>query len=68
MTRMITVRYMGEKRGKLVPLEEAEGILEKVYNDPIGGIVADAKTRTVIWNIGPDIEEILIMEQMLGGG
>ena len=68
MTRMVIVRHMGEKRGKPVPLEEAERILEKVYTDPIGGIVADARTRKVIWDIGPDVEEILIMEQMLGGG
>lgn len=68
MTRMIMVRYLGQKEMKQVSLEEAKRILEKVYNDPIGGMVADAKTRKVIWEIGPEVEEIVVMEQMLGGG
>lgn len=68
MEKMITVRVMGAKETRQVTLEEARKILDKVYNDPIGGLVADAKTRQVIWTIGPDVEEILIMEKMFGGG
>jgi len=68
MEKRITVRVMGDKQTKEVTLEEAQKILDKVYNDPIGGLVADAKTRQVIWSIGPDVEEILIMEKMFGGG
>ena len=59
---------MGEKVSKQVTQEEAKKIMDEVYNDPIGGLVADARTRQVIWTIGPDVEEILIMEKMFGGG
>jgi len=68
MEKLITVRCMGEKETKQVTLQEAEKIVEEVYDDPIGGLVADAKTRQVIWKVGPDVEEILIMEKMFGGG
>jgi len=68
MEKLITIRCMGEKETKQVTLQEAEKILEEVYDDPIGGLVADAKTRQVIWKVGPDVEEILIMEKMFGGG
>jgi len=68
MEKMIAVRVMGAKEAKQVTLEEARKIMDEVYNDPIGGLVADARTRQVIWAIGPDVEEILIMEKMFGGG
>jgi len=68
MEKLITVRIMGKKETKQVTLEEAKKILEQVYDDPIGGLVANAKTRQVIWKLEPDIDEILIMEKMLGGG
>ena len=68
MEKLITIRCMGEKETKQVTLQEAEKILEEVYDDLIGGLVADAKTRQVIWKVGPDVEEILIMEKMFGGG
>ena len=68
MEKLITIRCMGEKETKQVTLQEAEKIVEEVYDDPIGGLVADAKTRQVIWKVGPDVEEILIMEKMFGGG
>jgi len=68
MEKMITVRCMGEKETKQVTLQEAEKIVAEVYDDPIGGLVADAKTRQVIWKVGPDVDEILIMEKMFGGG
>jgi hypothetical protein len=42
--------------------------VEDTYNDSIGGFVANAQTGLVISEIGPDVEEILVVEQMLGGG
>ena len=57
-----------EKKLREMTLQEAQRLLDDTYNDPLGGLVADAKTGTVIWQIAPDIEEIIIMEQMLGGG
>ena len=68
MEKVITVRVMGKKESKQVTLEEAEKIMEQVWEDPIGGLVANAKTRQVIWKLEPDVDEILIMEKMFGGG
>jgi hypothetical protein len=66
MERMIEVVYMtGEV--KTVTLSEAEKIVQDTYSDNIGGLVLDLGTNEVIWNIGPDVEKIMI-EQMLGGG
>ena len=42
--------------------------MEQVWEDPIGGLVANGKTRQVIWKLEPDVDEILIMEKMFGGG
>lgn len=68
MNKLITVRIMGKKETQEVTREEAKKIMEKVYEDPIGGLVANAKTRQVIWKLEPDVDEILIMEKMFGGG
>ena len=68
MEKLITVRVMGKKETKQVTLEEARKIMEQVLDDPIGGIVANAKTRQVIWKLEPGVDEILIMEKMFGGG
>lgn len=68
MPRLIQVRRFGEKDTKEVTLQEAQRIVEETYNDQMGGLVADAKTREIISHIGPDVEEIIIVEQMLGGG
>ena len=68
MTRMIAVHSMEDNETRHMTLEEAEKIVKKIYNDPIGGLVADAKTKKVIWKIGPEVEEILVMEPMFGGG
>jgi hypothetical protein len=65
---MIKVRVLGSSDVREVTLEEARDILEKASNDPQGGLIADGKTGEVIWQIGPDIEEIVIIEQMIGGG
>jgi hypothetical protein len=68
MTRMIKVRTLGSGEIREVTIQEAEEILEDTYNDPVGGLVADARTREVIYKISPNVEQIVIMEQMLGGG
>ena len=65
---MIKVRSMGDNETKQMTLKEAEEIVEKIYNDPIGGLVTNASTKKVIWRIGPEVEEIFVIEQMLGGG
>ena len=68
MTRMIKVRTIGSGEVREVTIQEAEKILEDTYNDPVGGLVADAGTGEIIYRIGPGIEEIVILEEMLGGG
>jgi len=68
MTRKIKVRTIGSTEIREVTIQEAEKILEDTYNDPVGGLVADARTGEVIYKIKPDVEKIIIMEQMLGGG
>ena len=67
MERKIKVRYAsgGEKE---VTVEEAESILEETYSDPLGGLVADAKTERVIYQIEPDLEEIFVLDTIIGGG
>ena len=68
MEHVIKVRTIGKEETREMTLQEAQRLLDDTYNDPLGGLVADAKTGTVIWQIAPDVEEIIIMEQMLGGG
>ncbi len=68
MSRRIKIRTLGKETVREVDLFEAERTLQRIYNDPIGGLVVDAKTRQVIWQIGPEVEEMMIMEQWLGGG
>ena len=68
MTRKIEVRTIGSAEIREVTSQEAERILEDTYNDPVGGLVADARTGEVIYRINPNVEKIIIMEQMLGGG
>lgn len=68
MARMIKVRTLGREEIKEVTLQEAERILEDTYNDSMGGLVADVRTGQVIARMSPDVEEIIILEQMLGGG
>ena len=70
MPRTIKIRTA---RGDLwdtieVDLEKARRILEDAYNDPSGGLVVDAKTMEVIWQIGPNVEEIIIFPETLGAG
>jgi len=68
MEKLITVRVMGKKETRQVTRQEARKIMEQVWEDPIGGLVANGKTRQVIWKLDPDVDEILIMEKMFGGG
>ena len=70
MPRTIKVHIAGAHGWEIreVDLQEAQSILEATYADDSGGLVADAKTREVIWQIGPDIEEIVIIPEMLGAG
>ena len=68
MDKLITVRVMGKKETRKVSRQEALKIMEQVWEDPIGGLVANGKTRQVIWKLEPDVDEILIMEKMFGGG
>ena len=70
MPRTIKVRTAGGDRWDIreVDLEKAQRILEDAYNDPSGGLVADGKTMEVIWQIGPNVEEIVISPETLGAG
>jgi len=70
MARMIKVHILGRNglEIKEVSLEEAETILEETYADSLGGLVADRSTGEVIWEIGPNVEELFIVDQMIGGG
>ncbi len=65
---LIKVRTVGSDRIREVTVDEARKILEDTYNDKVGGFVANAQTGEVISEIGPDVQEILVVEQMLGGG
>ena len=67
MKRLIKVRFSsgGEKE---VTVEEARRILDETYSDPLGGLVADARTEKVIYQIEPDLEEIFVLDTIIGGG
>ena len=67
MERKIRVRFAsgGEKE---VTIEEAKRILDETYNDPLGGLVANGKTNEVIYQIDPDVTEIIVLDTIIGGG
>ncbi len=65
---MVTIRIFGKKETQQVSVEEAQKIIDDTYNNPVGGIVVDAKTHETISHLRPDNEEIINIEQMLGGG
>ena len=48
-----------------VDLDEAKLILEDAVS--WGWVVADAKTQEVIWDIGSDVEELMIIGTLSGG-
>lgn len=66
MERKIKARFSsgGEKE---VTVEEAKRILDETYNDPLGGLVANDKTKEVIYRIDPDLEEIIVLDTIIGG-
>lgn len=70
MARMVKVHIFGRKGVEIkeVSFQEAEKILEETYADPLGGLVVDRRTREVIWEIGPRVEELFIMNEVIGGG
>ena len=65
---MVKVRIYGEKEIREVTTEEAQRLVDETYNDELGGLVVDASTNEVVVNISPDTKEIILMQQMLGGG
>jgi hypothetical protein len=68
MVRMIRARTLHSSEVREITEAEARKILIDTYNDPLGGLIVNARTNEVIYRISPDIEEIVIIEQMLGGG
>ena len=68
MTKIVKVRVIGSSEVREVTFEQAREIIEETYNNPVGGMVTDAKTGGIIWQISPNIEEIVVIEQMIGGG
>jgi hypothetical protein len=70
LERKIKVYITGTKgtEVKEVSLAEAGKILKDTYADPVGGLVANKKTGEIIWKISRDVEEILVIDQIIGGG
>jgi len=68
--RMIKVHIWGKNGTEIkeVSLEEARKMIKEVYADPMGGFVVDRETGQVITEINPDIKELAIIDQMIGGG
>lgn len=66
--RKIKVRYLGDSTFREVSLEEAQRILDKNDNDAVGGMVINLKTGETVTTISPEVDEILVIDQMLGGG
>ena len=70
MARTIKVHVSGRHGTEIkeVNLREAERLLKETYADPMGGFAADKGTGEVIWEIGPEVEELLIIDHIIGGG
>ncbi len=68
MNKTIKVRIIGQKEVREVSPEEAQKILDNTYSDAVGGMVADARTGEMIYQINSDVEEIIVIDSMLGGG
>ena len=67
MERKIKVGFASGGEKEVTP-EEAGKILDEIYADPLGGLVANSKTGDVIYRIDPDVTEITILDTMIGGG
>ncbi len=64
---MIRVRQP-DRRGITVTevtVDEANKIIKDVAD--WGALVLDAKTKEIIWEVGPDSEEIEVIEMLQGG-
>jgi len=69
MAKMITMRRLGRSswETKEVTFEEAKSILEEVYNEG-EGIVINSKTKRVIWELDPEVDEILVQDVLFVTG
>ena len=69
MAKMVTMRRLGRSNWetKEVTFEEAKSILEEVYNEG-DGIVVNCKTKKVIWELDPDVDEILVQDVLFVTG
>lgn len=68
-----TIRVRNENASgyevKEVDIEEAKKLVKAAYADESGGLVVNARTQEVIWDIAADVEEIIIMpEHLIAGG
>ena len=70
VARIIKVHILGRNGREIreVGLEEAKTILRETFADPLGGLVIDRRTGQVISEIGQNVEEVLIVNLMVGGG
>jgi hypothetical protein len=65
---MVKIKTLPGGDEKEVSFEEAQELLEETYTKPGGGFVVDAQTGGVLYQLDPDISDIIIVEEMLGGG
>ena len=70
MKRKIRIYATGTKgmEVKEVSLADAEKILKDTYADPIDAFVSNRKTGEIIRTISPEVEELIIFDQIIGGG
>lgn len=67
MARMVKVRIDSETGTEIkeVTVQEAGKLLDEAYDT--GAVVADARTGEVIFHVGANVEEIVIMRLLAGG-
>ena len=65
MAKMITMRRQGRTglETKEVTFEEAKSILEEIYSEG-GGYVINCKTKKIIWELDPEVDEILVQDNL----
>ena len=71
MTRIIKVHTFGPcgmEEIREVSLQEAENILKDAGVDPFRRQIIDLRTGEEIVEIRPDVEDILIVPELAGGG
>jgi hypothetical protein len=66
MARVIKVNIFGRNgvESRLLSPDDAEAVLNAAYEDPLGGLVTDGVTGSIISCIGPETKEINISEIM----